>query len=373
MRILIVGGGMAGLSAAVALGRGGHDVTVVEATGKIDGAIISITNRGVDALEALGMLDAAAAVGFVISGTDSIYTNFFDGTGQPLAIPHVAPRSDTRLPASVSLLRADFSRILTGAATAVGTRIEIGRAVTALSQERDNVLVTFADGATEHFDLLVGADGVGSTIRALVLPDAPPPTYTGHMSFRWLVPDGPPGATGSYMLPDNTMLITLRLPDGTVYLSTGVDMARRHVPIEEARTLLDGVLARFPAPFIQALRPHIASSDAIVTRPYDWILVPRPWHCARVVLIGDAAHSTTAHMGAGGSIAVEDAVVLAEELASADCVGTALAAFEARRYPRAALVVNASVELLRLQQAQASPVESARLRAATVETLRHPY
>lgn len=375
MRVLIVGGGMAGLSAAIALGRNGHHVTVAELSGRVDGAVIAITNRAVEALEALGVLDACAARGFVIEGAGSIFSRVYDGrTGDPLPIPEPPPREDVRLPASISLLRPEFAAILAEAARRAGATIDIGLSVDSLSDNDQAVGATFANGSRQSYDLVVGADGIQSHVRSLVFPGAATPSYTGHMSFRWVLPDAPDGPAGPYVLPaDNSMAMTTRLPGNLLYLSTGVDMERRFVPPAEVRALLRSELSRYAAPLMQALLARLDDIQDVLMRPYDWHLLPAPWHRGRIVLIGDAAHATTAHLASGGSLAIEDAVVLAEEIERSADVPGALAAYSRRRHARAAMVVEASVELLRLQQAHAAAAASAWLRAQAVAALRNPY
>lgn len=375
MRVLIVGGGMAGLATAIALGRDGHAVTVVELTGRVEGAVIAITNRAVDALEALGVLDAVTPLSFVIAGAESIFSFVRDGnSGDPLPVPPPPPRADTRLPSAVSLLRPQFMAILGDAARAAEADVRIGRTVTALDERGDTVVATYDDGTAADFDLVIGADGVRSVVRSLVFPDAPAPVYTGHMSFRWVVADGPPGPTGLYVLPSQDgMMMTTRLPGNLVYLASGVQMERRYVAPEEARALLRTQLERYGAPLMQGLRARLDDAQEVVIRPYNRLLLPPPWYRGRVLLVGDAAHATTAHLASGGSLALEDAVVLAEEVAKAADVPAALDAYQARREVRVRMVVDAGSELSRLQREGAPPAVSAKLRAEAVAALRQPY
>ena len=95
----------------------------------------------------------------------------------------------------------------------------------------------------------------------------------------------------------------------------------------------------------------------LIFRPFEWLLLDRPWSRGRVVLIGDAAHATTAHMGYGGGLAIEDGVAVAEEILSAETVAKAFASFEARRYERVRHVVETSLSLSRLEQKGSSEAE----------------
>lgn len=295
-RVLICGGGLAGLSAAIALGRVGKPADIVELASP-EGAAISITT------------------------------------------------------------------------------VDIGNTIEALENADDAVHVTFRNGARRTYDLVIGADGIASRVRTLVHGEAIQPVYTGHMGFRCVFQDGPPGAPGFYALPDSTMVAMTRLPGGLVYLATGIDMEDRFVSQAEARQLLRDILERYSAPLLVALRARLNSEQEafVIARPDHWLMVPEPWHRGRVALIGDAAHATTAHLAFGGGMALEDSVVLAQELRLDPHPGASLDRFEKRRVSRTRLVVESSVELLRLQQAHASTEASAAIRARAVATLAQPY
>jgi 2-polyprenyl-6-methoxyphenol hydroxylase-like FAD-dependent oxidoreductase len=373
VNILVAGGGLAGLSAAIALANKRFTVTLVEPQQVRAGASISITNRGVDALEELGVLDAVLQRSVTIDGADSLFTTIRDGAGNVLPVPPPPPRVDTRLPSAVILLREELMALLYTAASDAGVTLLIGERVEKIDHYPHHVCAHFSSGNHAQFDLLVGADGLHSALRTLLFPDAPQPSYTGHMSFRWVLPNGPEGDTGFYMLPDSTTLTTLRLRDGQTYLATGIDMPMERLSQPEARQIVRDILGRFDAPFPRALRTQLDENQRIIVLPYSWLLMPTPWHDGRVIMIGDAVHTTTAHMASGGSLALEDGVVLAQELAGEGTLTDRLGRYAARRVGRSSDVVTVSVELLRLQQASAPPAASASLRAKAVAALRAPY
>lgn len=371
-KILIVGGGLAGLSAAIALSQRGATVTVVDRQGQAEGASIAITNRAVDALEALGVLEAAIAAGMAPSGPHAIFTSMMDAAGNKLPSMPAPPRPDDGLPALVAIYRPRLAEILSGRAQALGASVWTGASFRQMSDDGAGVEIVFEDGARDRFDLVIGADGTRSSVRDVIIPDLKP-AYTGWMSFRIMLEDGPPGDSGFFMLPSSNMIATTRLPGNLLYLATSQEMENRRLSQDQALACLDEVLSQFTAPLIVGIRERLKERPHVIARPFEWLMVPEPWHRGRVVVVGDAAHSTTAHLSSGGSMAIEDGVVLAEELDKGASLEAGLNAFVRRRFERTSLVVDASVELLRLQERRAHPAEGARLRAQAVGALMQPY
>ncbi|MEO7786717.1 MAG: FAD-dependent oxidoreductase, partial [Sphingomicrobium sp.] len=293
-RVLVVGAGLAGLSAAIALARRGSAVTVVTREEQAEGASITITNRAVDAIEALGVLEACVAEGVTPIGSESIFAAMFDSEGKPLPVAPPPPRPDDRLPPYIAIYRPDLTRILTAAAIEAGVAIRSGVSFSALEDLSETVAVTLSDGTSDRFDLVVGAEGAHSPTRRAIFP-ALDPHYTGWMSFRIVIEDAPGGPAGFYSLPGGQgMLAIVRLPRGRLYLAAGKRMESRRLDQPEAVSLLDEVLAPYTAPLARAIRARLASDPpTVVARPFDTLLVPSPWHRGRVIIIGDAAHATT--------------------------------------------------------------------------------
>ncbi|WP_404478074.1 FAD-dependent monooxygenase [Novosphingobium sp. BL-52-GroH] len=371
-KVLIVGGGLAGLSAAIALGEAGAKVTVIDLHGQADGASIAITNRAVDALAELGVLDACVAAGTVPGGGGSLFAGMMNAAGEPLPIPAPPGRPDDGLPALVAIYRPELARILSDAARAAGAEIRTGTTFTALADQGDHVAASFREGADETFDLVIGADGTRSAVREAIIPDIRP-DYTGWMSFRVVLEDGPEGQPGFFMQPDGDMVATTRLPGNLVYLAAGEKMDNRRLSQGEATEILGRVLDRYTAPLVRGIRTRLADGPHIIARPFEWLMVGKPWHRGRIVVIGDAAHSTTANLSSGGSMAIEDGVVLAQELANNADVEAGLTAFAERRYERTRMVVETSVALLKLQERGAHPAEGGMMRMQAVGALMQPY
>jgi 2-polyprenyl-6-methoxyphenol hydroxylase-like FAD-dependent oxidoreductase len=147
--------------------------------------------------------------------------------------------------------------------------------------------------------------------------------------------------------------------------------ANDRIAPERFAGLLADLLAPFTAPAIQAVRAGLPSNETIVYRPLEALLLPRPWSKGRVALIGDAAHATTPHLASGACIGIEDAIVLAEEVARAD-VPTALAAFEERRYERCRMVVQNSLRLAEIEIAGGDQGEAAAIMGKSMMALAAP-
>ncbi|HTO55375.1 MAG TPA: FAD-dependent monooxygenase [Myxococcota bacterium] len=371
---LVVGGGIAGLSAAISLGKRGVACSVIDLYGHTEGASIGITSRAVHALEELGVLDECRANGIALEGGGSIFDRMFDSAGNLLPAPPRPPMNvDTRLPAAVTIFRPELARILRAAAQAAGASYRTGVSVESLKNLADGVEVQLSDGSTGSYDLVIGADGTRSAIRGMIHGPEVRERYTGAMSFRWLLAGGPPIQPGFYAHADQTLVVIGRLRGEITYLATGGDMENRRVEPPEARRFVADILAKYAAPYLVSLRERLDDRQEIIVRPFEWILVPAPWHRGRVTLLGDAAHSSTAHLSAGGGMALEDSVVLGQELERAATVEAGLDAFMARRMPRATLVVETGVKLIELQQAKAPLAVSGMTRGRALMALAQPY
>ena len=138
----------------------------------------------------------------------------------------------------------------------------------------------------------------------------------------------------------------------------------------EANPLVSVIIPSFnQGKFIAETIDSILSQDY---RPLEVLLHPAPWHRGHVVLIGDAAHATTPHLASGAGMAIEDGIVLAEELQSQPTLEQALRNFMARRFERCRLVIENSVRLGQIEMTHGSPVEHTRLMSEALGALRQP-
>jgi 2-polyprenyl-6-methoxyphenol hydroxylase-like FAD-dependent oxidoreductase len=142
-------------------------------------------------------------------------------------------------------------------------------------------------------------------------------------------------------------------------------------PREGLAAVMRGKLAQ-AAPAIRALAEQITDDDGVVYRPLEGLLVEGPWHKGRVILLGDAVHATTPHLGQGAGMAIEDSLVLADELSRHDDLELALTAYRERRFERCAYIVRESLAICHGQIGRGPPVDNAKATHAMFDVVAQP-
>lgn len=339
---IVVGGGIGGLSAAIALRRAGIQAEVHERAPELRevGAGISLWPNATRQLREWGLLDDVLRRGYRFTTGE-----MRDVRGRVLTQMHLPPADAP----SVLIHRADLHAILADGLPpwAVRTGAEFRR----LRETADGVVADFGEAGTEEGRFLVGADGLHSAVRRQVLGDGEP-VYRGYPVWRGVAPAG----TVEWTSLTETLGRGLRF--GTVPIGGGrvAWWATANEP-EHADDGPEGRKARLLRLFGDWHRPipqliEATPGDEILKNgTYDRPPVRR-WGRGRVTLLGDAAHPTTPNFGQGGCMAIEDAAVLARCLAETDDVPVALRAFEARRYRRTAWITRESLRYGRVAQWQ---------------------
>jgi len=331
-RILIAGAGIAGLTLATALSRVGLDAELVErdTEWRTVGAGIAVQPNGVRVLRHLGLGPALEKAGAIIHRW-----LFRDQDGAVLCdIELSAVWGDVG--EFIGIDRARLQEVLRSKAD---VSCRLGAWVTSLSQTEYGVSVEFSDRTCGEYGLVVGADGIRSTVRQAVLGTTSP-VYGGQMAWRSLAPIRPIGVEGvEFWLGDGCFFGLCPVGDGRTYGFANVRRPQLHDPLQGR---LQRLRHRFEA-FGGAVREYLSSLDSdeqIHCGPIEWLEMDR-WHDGRVVLIGDAAHASSPMMGQGGCMAMEDALVLSDML-GAGRGDDVLDRFVARRHPRVSWVQQAS-------------------------------
>lgn len=344
---LVIGGGIAGPVAALALRKAGIDATVYEAyadTADATGAGLGIAPNG---LAALAVVDAADVVADIGDPVRSMVIESW--TGKRLA---EFGGQDER-PVFHFVWRAELYRAMYDRAVARGVRIEHGKRLVGATDDGTGVTAVFADGTEARADVLIAADGIRSTVRPIIDPAAPSPRYTGLLGFgarpSMAANVGLDSTRGSmHMSFGKRAFFAYQVADdGSTGWFANLPSAE---PLSLAKTREIGGaewLRRLRATFAQDRTPAPAILDRV--QPADLVLVgaledlpPVPtWSRGRMVLIGDAAHATSPSSGQGASIAVESAVQVARCLRDLPTVSSAFAAYEGLRRARVERIIAA--------------------------------
>jgi len=342
LRAAVVGGGLGGLAAAVALGRAGIDIEVHEQAQQLAevGAGVSLAPNGLRMLERLGVGEEIERLGARYASTE---LRLPDGQ----AVAH-EPYQFTMPGQNMGIHRADLLALL-ASQLPPGT-VRTGHRCTGFRQDDDSATAVFADGTTATADVVIGADGIHSVLQGFVVAPAQP-EFSGVVAYRGLVPRvaGYPAGTMRMWVGEGRHFLVFPVRAGQLLNYVGF------VPSGTA------VRESWSAPGDPAaLAAHFAGWDPVIGRViaaisgpggsgfqwgmYDRVPLPR-WSSGRLTLLGDAAHPMLPHLGQGVNQALEDAVALATLLAAAAGpagVPKALAAYEGLRRDRTARVQQGS-------------------------------
>ena len=323
-RVLIVGGGIAGLALAPMLARAGVAVEVIERepAWRPSGTGMYLPGNAARALRALG-LEAHVASRAVEIPRQS----FRDQRGRLLFEVDVAELWRPVGPC-LAIHRADLHELLLEAAGDVP--IHLGMTVNRVTGQDRVVSVELSDGTSGDYDLVVAADGIGSAVRQLTFAPTALPRPVGQIGWRFLAPRPPELTTWSVMLGRRTAFLTVPIDGARVYCYCDVVSPRgpdsaEYDPAERLRHLF----AEFAEPAATLLDAaagiHVSTIEEVALDS---------WARKHVVLIGDAAHATSPNMAQGAAMALEDALVLTDSLQRFPAIPDAIAAFQARRRPR---------------------------------------
>ncbi|MBL1104171.1 FAD-dependent monooxygenase [Streptomyces sp. 5-8] len=335
MRVLVIGGGIAGTATALGLHKAGFDVTVFEAhpdTAEDIGAFLTLAGNGMRALAELGATGAVTAVGFPLTSL-----RLLDGQGAE--VMHV-PMGETDDPALRyrCLRRGELNTALQDEAVRRGIRLRHGARLVSVTDDPDGVTAGFDDGTTVTGDLLVGADGLNSTVRRLRMPGVRP-VYAGQRVYY--------GYTGTVSAPGPDGAITMVRGSGTAFGYAVSPAGETYWFARAAGEPLPAGASAAPAAVLrEQLLPLLredatpaaglvdASADAVMVTNATELPLGTPWRSGRVLLVGDSAHAASPATGQGASMALEDAVVLAKALRDLPEPEAAFARYERHRRPR---------------------------------------
>lgn len=358
------------MSAAIALREQGVQVELVERDPKwrVYGAGITITGPTLRAMHRLGVYDEVAASGYVGDGIEVCSVD-----GRRLF------QIDTRNPgcdgvaSAGGILRPTLHKILSERLLRLAPALRLGVSPSSISWSQEKAVVHFSDHTMGAYDLVVGADGINSDTRRMLFRDAPTPAYAGQMCWRLMTVRHPLVERRVFFLGgrakvglnpvsrDQMYMFYLEAADAPLRRDEGM----QHEVLRQLLQEYGGVL--------KDVRDSIDADSNIICRPLETVLAGRTWINRNVVLIGDAAHATTPQLASGAGMGIEDGLVLAQEIGRHASIEQALERFMERRYLRCKLVVDASLEISRLERERSDPKEQAGVLENALEALNQEF
>ena len=340
--VLIVGAGLSGMVLATALKKASLRVDIIEVHPRWDvlGVGISVQGPALRALNSIGLMDRCIAAGFGYSQVVNC-----DQNGNVQGIVDLPRLNGPRYPSCVGMMRPALHQVLCDAMAEAGVTIRFGLTVQSLSQSPGGVEIEFSDGTHGRYDLVVGADGANSKIREVLFGPDCKPRYTGQAVWRAMVPR-PPEVTARYAYygpRHKAGFNPVSKDEMYIYLVQNVSGEPRLEPRRWPAVMTE-LLSDFGG-HIGEVRESITDPERIVYRPVGSMLLAPPWYRGRVVAIGDAAHTASPQLASGATIAIEDAIVLAELIQLSLPATELLERFMLRRYERCRIVVENSWQL----------------------------
>lgn len=353
-KILIVGAGIGGLCAAIALAQIGAEVDVIDIKpdNSVPGVGWGLRTNGLRALREIGLLERTLAIGFPTPPL-----SYFDRNGRHVVdIPY--GRKFDGMPNNVQLPRLGFLEMASARALELGCTIMMATTAVDIQQDVTGVTVGLSDGSSRRYDLVIGFDGINSQIRGYLFREKYVPVRSGGVAWRAPVraPDTLRGAVFCHGFGGKVGFVPL--VGGMMYvIVTHFEPGRpRHDPAafaqimhQRAREMMGD--STFMAEAIDSLRtaPNVAYT------PLDTVMVPNPWYRGRVMIMGDAAHAMTPYLGSGAAMAIEDGVVFAKLLQTGDTLYDVQTRFMARRYPRVKTIWDISLQMMHEEFDSATP------------------
>lgn len=344
-RAIIIGGGVGGLCAAIALRKIGIEATVYERAAMLGdvGAGLVVAANAIRSLQRLGLAEAAVATGSKIT-----LAQIRTSDGAVLSATDMR-NYDTQFGApTIAIHRAALHTVLLDALPAA--QVKLGAACVRVEQDAEGVTAHFEDGSTDRAEMLIGADGVRSVIRRQLFP-AVELRYSGYTAWRGAVISDDEVALGitSETWGRGHRFGIVRIDAERVYwFATANTPPGVTYPPDEQKELLLKIFGGWHHP----IKPLLEATPAEVILHNDIAdFAPlRQWSVGRITLLGDAAHATTPNMGQGACMAIESADVLAQCLSQTADVMAAFKAYELRRQPRTAFITNQSWQIGRVAQ-----------------------
>ena len=339
-KVLVVGGGIGGQSVAIALAQLGVEVEIAEIQKAFDVYGVGIIQQGnaLKALDKIGIADETMRRGSPY-GQVKMYT----AGGHSVGLAGPPPQG--KFPSHNGISRRILHEVMFEEAQKLGVRYRMGLTVDELDNGQHEVSATFTDGSKGTYDILIASDGIYSNMRDMVFGEMQA-RYMGLSVWRYAFPRHEDLDTGYIYYGRRSKIGFIPMSAESMYMFlVSAEGEDPKLDRNKYASMLRDYLSEYPVKIAQDARERITKNELVNYRPLEALRLPDPWYKSRVIIIGDAAHATVPQLGSGAALAIEDAVVLAEELQNAVDVPTGFKSFMERRFDRCMMVVNASETL----------------------------
>jgi len=374
-KVIIVGGGIGGQATAIALAQKGVTVEIAERLDAYNVYGVGIIQQvnALRALDQIGLADDTMKNGFPY-GQIKMHT----AQGHFIGLAG-APQID-KFPSHNGISRRMLHEIMYKKALSLGVTYRMGTTVSDIENKEDKVNVYFSDDTKETYDILVASDGINSQIRAMVFGDYKP-KYMGLSVWRYPFKKHEDLDTGQMFYGKGSKIGFIPMSEDSMYmfLVSAEGVENPWIDKSDYVPMLKEYMKEYPVKIALDATAQITNPDLVNYRPIEASHLPDPWYKNRVVIIGDAAHATVPQLGSGAALALEDGVVLAQELEKFSDVEQAFKGFMNRRYERCMTIVNASETLAKweLLEFEGKPLpegaHAGKLIGQTVGTLIQPF
>jgi 2-polyprenyl-6-methoxyphenol hydroxylase-like FAD-dependent oxidoreductase len=368
-KILVVGGGFTGMSVAMSLTKIGAEVDLVEIdeNWRAEGAGITVSGPSLRALEALGLYDIIQEQGAFNYGLEA-----FSAEGHLIMKIPALPVPMSSVEGGGGIMRPVLAKAMAERTRDAGVNVKLGHSYSTLEDQGDSVDVSFSDGETGQYDLVIGADGLFSSVRKNKFPDAPTPQYTGQGVWRAVLPRFEIETATQFLGRKGKVGFTPVSDDEMYLYYTDKRPEKERVDEKDFYTILSGFLEEFNAPLMLKIKEALNENCLLNYRPLEGMLMPRDWFNNRILLMGDAVHATTPHLASGAGMGFEDAVVLAAEFEKGGELQEVLSRYQNRRWERCRMIVQNSLRLGQIEFAGGPFEEHGQIMALSMSGLLAP-
>jgi 2-polyprenyl-6-methoxyphenol hydroxylase-like FAD-dependent oxidoreductase len=346
-KVLIVGGGLGGLSLGIALRRAGIAAEIVELQKEFNVYGVGIIQLG-NAIRALDAIDVAEET--LKRGSPYGMVKMCAANGFQFAETGTPPMTRFNIIHN-GISRRILHDVLYEAAVKSGVVFRMGLTILEIKNDEASAAVKFTDDTEGVYQLVVGADGINSKVRGLVFGNYQA-KYIGSSVWRYPFKRPAELDTAYMYFGKKTKVGLIPMTKDSIYMFIVVAEGADNpvIPQEEFVHRMKAHLAEYPVAMVAERIAEITDATKAVYSPLKTLMMPAPWYKNSVVMIGDAVHATIPQLGSGAALAIEDAVVLAEEISKDLPVEKALENYMNRRYERCKMVIDVSNTLAEWEQ-----------------------